>query len=243
MCQTTLAIRIDHKDEAIELLKRAEQCSDEVADDIHNELHMLYGKLGGGLLPLEPDLIGEHHVAEIADDKLVDACLAWAQEDGARRRGILTVLNRSTRQKEHGELSSRATNQLRRLLANKALEQDLWQVAIGTPGLLLKLINERRNALSLPEQETIQQSSREERVEQPSAVSSPHAPLGISNNSARARQDRRDAALEVKPEPSLSAGLVETQLSQRVSPPCSERRDTTFFFKTPNSVTRASSTR
>ncbi len=100
VCQTTLAVRIDHRDQAIELLKRAEQCSDEVADDIHNELHILYGKPGGGLLPLEPDLIGEHHVAQIADDKLVDACLAWAQEDGARRRAILTVLNRSTRQKE-----------------------------------------------------------------------------------------------------------------------------------------------
>ena len=55
---------------------------------------------------LEPDLIGEHHVATVADAELIDGCLSWIEAEPAetrekRRRDLLTVLQRAT-QPEHG---------------------------------------------------------------------------------------------------------------------------------------------
>ena len=107
-----------------------------------------------GLAGLEPDLIGEHHVADVAGDALVDACLAWAGEDRAQRQRILTVLNRATRA-EHGAKAVRATDQLQWLVRTQAatLGADLVKVALETPGRLLDLcpaLEEKLDSLDEP---------------------------------------------------------------------------------------------
>ncbi len=63
VCQTTLATHVDTKESALQLLQADGKFSDEVVDSVHADLHMLFGTQTGGLLPLEPDLIGEHHIA------------------------------------------------------------------------------------------------------------------------------------------------------------------------------------
>src|SRR5262249_52731991 len=87
------------------------------------------------------DLIGEHHVAEVVTDALVDACMDWAGKDRAQRQHILTVLNRATRMEHGGEATQRAEAQLGRLAATRAalLGGDLIKVAVETPGCLLYL--------------------------------------------------------------------------------------------------------
>ena len=107
---------------------------------IRHDLALICPGNDDGLAGLEPDLIGEHHVADVAGDALVDACLAWSGEDRARRQHILTVLNRATRD-EHGAKALRATDQLKRLLHTEAatLGGDLVKVALETPGRLLDL--------------------------------------------------------------------------------------------------------
>jgi len=93
-----------------------------------------------GLVGLEPDLIGEHHVADVATDALVDACLDWCGNDRKQRQQVVSVLNRATRS-EHGEKASRAEAQLSRLIRTRAalLGGDLIEVALQTPGRLLEL--------------------------------------------------------------------------------------------------------
>jgi hypothetical protein len=78
-------------------------------------------------------------VAEVATDRLVEACLAWARTDQDKRRHILTVLNRVTR-KEHGDMAQRAETRLARVVENsgEALGADLITVAVGTPGKLIE---------------------------------------------------------------------------------------------------------
>jgi tetratricopeptide (TPR) repeat protein len=92
------------------------------------------------LVGLEPDLIGEHHVAEVATDVLVDACLDWVGDDRNQRQQVLTVLNRATRT-EHGTIAIRAEGQLDRLVRTRAAAfgGDLIEVARQTPGRLLAL--------------------------------------------------------------------------------------------------------
>ena len=34
-----------------------------------------------GIGPIEPDLLGEHHVATVADTDLLDGCLSWFELD------------------------------------------------------------------------------------------------------------------------------------------------------------------
>ncbi len=68
---------------------------------IRHDLALICPGNNDGLAGLEPDSIGEHHVAEFATDALVDACLAWSGEDRAQRQRILTCANRATRD-EHG---------------------------------------------------------------------------------------------------------------------------------------------
>jgi tetratricopeptide (TPR) repeat protein len=104
------------------------------------KLSLIFPGENEGLASLEPDLIGEHHVADVATDALVDACLAWAGNDRTKRQHIITVLNRATRP-EHGAKAGRAEAQLRRLMQAQAavLGGDLVKVALGTPGRLLDL--------------------------------------------------------------------------------------------------------
>jgi tetratricopeptide (TPR) repeat protein len=107
---------------------------------VRHALSLIFPGDNDGLVGLEPDLIGEHHVAEVATDALVDACLDWAGDDREQRRHILTVLNRATRA-EHGAKASRAAARLDRLVRMQAakLGGDLVKVALETPGRLLDL--------------------------------------------------------------------------------------------------------
>jgi tetratricopeptide (TPR) repeat protein len=106
------------------------------------------------LAPLEPDLIGEHHVATAADAELIDACLRWIETEPAetqqkRRRDLLTVLQRAT-QPEHGAV---AAGRPRELLDNlirmrlAPLASDVVAVMIETPGELLRILDRRLDEL------------------------------------------------------------------------------------------------
>jgi tetratricopeptide (TPR) repeat protein len=105
------------------------------------DLERVYGDGAGRVLPLEPDLVGEHLIAAEGDARLIDACLAWAGEDGARRRAILTVLQRATRP-EHGHRAQVAQARLDEVLKSRAapLAKDLVAVALETPGELANLM-------------------------------------------------------------------------------------------------------
>ena len=63
-------------------------------------------KSGGGIGQLEPDLLGEHHVAGAADVELIEGCLRWIEGELEadrlkRRQALLTVLQRAA-QPKHG---------------------------------------------------------------------------------------------------------------------------------------------
>jgi len=107
---------------------------------VRGALSLIFPGAHEGLAGLEPDLIGEHHVADVATDALVDACLDWAGENREQRHHILTVLNRATRA-EHGAKASRAEAQLDRMVRTRAalLGGDLIKVGLETPGRLLDL--------------------------------------------------------------------------------------------------------
>ena len=64
-------------------------------DVVLRSLERLYGR-GDGIGSLEPDLLGEHHIAAVADRRLLDANLAWIESEQVarirRRRALLTIL-------------------------------------------------------------------------------------------------------------------------------------------------------
>ena len=109
------------------------------------ELGRLYGAAKSGIAPLEPDLIGEHEVASLGDERLVEACLVWIAslpepDRSPRRRAVLTVLQRATRA-EHGEEAQEAEAMLAHLLdrADADAMADIVAVALETPGRLAEL--------------------------------------------------------------------------------------------------------
>ena len=111
-------------------------------DSAVHDLAQLYGKPDGGIAPLLPDLIGEHHVATAGDTDLVEGCLAWiatefADVQAKRRRDVLTVLQRAT-QPDHGAMACRASALLDHLILHHvtALAADMVAVAVDTPGAL-----------------------------------------------------------------------------------------------------------
>ncbi len=64
--------------------RRAERAA---IDPVMRDLLRLYGKPdNAGIRQLEPDLIGEHHVAMTADRELIDGCLAWIGGEPAEGR-------------------------------------------------------------------------------------------------------------------------------------------------------------
>jgi hypothetical protein len=91
--------------------------SRDAVDPVLRGLMRLYGKPdNAGLRPLEPDLIGEHHVAAVGDAELIDGCLAWIAGEPEetrqkRRRDLLTVLQRATHP-DHGAAAALASNLL-----------------------------------------------------------------------------------------------------------------------------------
>jgi tetratricopeptide (TPR) repeat protein len=106
------------------------------------------------LAPLEPDLIGEHHVATFADSQLIEACLHWIETEPSEtqqkyRRALLTVLQRAT-QPEHGATGAgRACALLDGLIPARlpSLAADMIAVMIETPGALARIIDEHLDTM------------------------------------------------------------------------------------------------
>ena len=111
----------------------------------------LYGR-AAGIGSIEPDLVGEHHVAgeRIGDTDLLAGCLAWIatqpEEWRARyRRDLLTVLQRATHRVHGAETARRAEAMLDTVIARHAatFAAELVGVAIETPGNLAQLLDGR----------------------------------------------------------------------------------------------------
>jgi hypothetical protein len=47
---------------------------------VRHALSLVFPGENDGFVGLEPDLIGEHHVADLATDALVDTYIAWAED-------------------------------------------------------------------------------------------------------------------------------------------------------------------
>ncbi|EXI90554.1 MAG: putative O-linked N-acetylglucosamine transferase, SPINDLY family [Candidatus Accumulibacter regalis] len=123
-------------------------------DPVVRKLCRVYGQPDGGVGPLEPDLIGEHHVATAGDPELIDGCLRWiaaepTENQAKRRRSLLTVLQRAT-QPEHGtKANDRAVMLLDHLVGRhaKALAADLVAVMMDTQGALAERVDRQVDAL------------------------------------------------------------------------------------------------
>jgi hypothetical protein len=115
-------------------------------DPVRRDLARIYGKTDGGIAQLEPDLLGEHHVASAADMELIEGCLAWIEADpeadpSRRRQTLLTVLQRAT-QPEHGPKADDAVALLNRLVRSHmtGLAEAVVAVMTGTPGRLRDVV-------------------------------------------------------------------------------------------------------
>jgi tetratricopeptide (TPR) repeat protein len=123
---------------------------------VRRALSLIFPGENEGLVGLEPDLMGEHHVLDVVTDEMVDACLDWAGDNLKQRQHILTVLNRATRP-EHGAKASRAEGQLGRLVKARAaaLSGDFIKVAVETPGRLMDVLEASLQSLDERALETI----------------------------------------------------------------------------------------
>ena len=143
--QTTLVGGAGKRDAEALLLKDsyfARNSPADVAEPL-SDLERIYGDGLGKLIPLEPDLVGEHLVVAEEDqqNRLIDACLDWAGNDSIKRRAILTVLQRATRT-EHGTKAARAHEALEHVVKSRTKTHaiDLISVALETPGALPQII-------------------------------------------------------------------------------------------------------
>jgi len=138
--QTTLCLGVSGREQTIKLIRRDPNLalmSDVDVVDVYSFLTKLYPGEDYGVAPLEPDLLGEHHVTTVCDDAIVDTCLGLGADNEELRRSILTVLNRASRS-EHGSYGHEAHRQLARLVRERSAElaSDLVHVAVTTPGRL-----------------------------------------------------------------------------------------------------------
>jgi hypothetical protein len=152
VAQATAVQGIDDKDAVYRLLRADGFYSNRKTDGdvatLHDRLATIYGHGKDGVAHLEPDLIGEHHVATTADIALLDACLAWIDgepEDqrAKRRQDLVTVVQRAT-QAEHGtDAIARATRLIDHLVEKHttALAAAMVRAMTDTPGgvLLVRL--------------------------------------------------------------------------------------------------------
>jgi hypothetical protein len=129
-------------------------------DRVRRDLARVYGNAEGGVIALEPDLIGEHHVASVSDDELLEGCLRWIEREHPekqerRHRAVLTVLQRATHADHGVAVADRATALLDHLVVTHAamLAAPMFEVIVGTPGRLADVVERRvadldANALS-----------------------------------------------------------------------------------------------
>ena len=125
----------------------------DVAPALRN-LIRVYGRAAGGAGPIEPGLLGEHHVADVADDELIEGCLAWIEaqsEPGRekRRRDFIATLQRATCAEHGAKASAKAAARLDHLILRHmtALAADLVTVMAETPGQLQSRIEAALDAL------------------------------------------------------------------------------------------------
>ncbi len=116
-------------------------------------LACLFGRDDGSVAPIEPDLLGEHHLAATADAELIEGCLAWIGtqpevEQEARSRHLVATLQRAAGA-EHGVKAGKATVVLDGLILHHmpALAADFVAVLTSTPGPLKRRIEVLLGAL------------------------------------------------------------------------------------------------
>ncbi|MGP0094164.1 MAG: TIR domain-containing protein [Xanthobacteraceae bacterium] len=155
--QITAVAGVASQDAATELLMRDRHYKREAPDHVRpvlSGLTRIYGTGKGGIVPLEPDLIGEHEVATTADVRLVDACLDWIAtlpdaEQSRRRKDLVTVLQRATLPEHGDERAGKAAGLLEHLLRHRGQElaAELIAVVIDTPGALGEIIGTHLDSL------------------------------------------------------------------------------------------------
>jgi tetratricopeptide (TPR) repeat protein len=135
------------------------------AASVLDQLERLYGHSAGGLVPLEPDLVGEHLVAKVGDGPLLDGCITWiargtgpgdlapesADKLAAARRGLVTVLQRAT-QREHGpRVSADACRLVDRLILLHLVRwaDPVVTTLVATPGEMLNRLDQALPALPI----------------------------------------------------------------------------------------------
>jgi len=140
-------------------------------DPVLRNLTRVYGTPDGGIAYLEPDLIGEHHVASLADVELIEGCLRWISsqpdvEQHNRRRDLLTVLQRAT-QPEHGTSATKRAAELLNHIILQHGEQyvaELVAVAVDTTGALAQILVDVVDRLPVQMRETIAQRIAKELI-------------------------------------------------------------------------------
>ena len=133
---------------------KGERTARVAVDPVVQRLSRVYGAPDGGIRHLEPDLIGEHHVASVGDVELIDGCLRWIDTEPPetrqkRRRDLVTTLQRAT-QPEHGaKAGGRAASLLDHLIAThaKTLAAEMVAVMIDTPGALAERLDRQVESL------------------------------------------------------------------------------------------------
>ncbi len=122
-------------------------------EPVLQKLTRIYWSGSGGVAPIEPDLLGEHQVAAIADAELIEGCLAWIEtrpkaEREERRCDFVATLQRATGS-EHGAKAGNAAALLDRLILHHtpALAAAFVAVLTGTPGRLQARIEAALDAL------------------------------------------------------------------------------------------------
>ena len=144
VAQVTLVGRVDSVQAAEALIGRDplyRNARDIDVPRVRGALASIFPGENDGLVGLEPDLIGEHHVVNVATDALVDACLDWAGEN----RETASAGPHRPQSRDHepstGQRQAAPRHSLMRLVRTRAatLGGDLIKVALETPGRLLEL--------------------------------------------------------------------------------------------------------
>jgi tetratricopeptide (TPR) repeat protein len=160
VAQVTLVQGVDSARIAENLLMADSYYDDRTArasvDGVVRRLRLLYSDRGTErLLPLEPDLIGEHHVASVADQELIDGCMAWIgslpEEDRPTREVNLALTLQRASNAEHGEtVTRRACDLLDHLVLRHGttLAPAIVVAIVTTPGLLLDRLSSCLDSVS-----------------------------------------------------------------------------------------------
>ena len=116
-----------------------------------------------GFVQLEPDLVGEHHVALTSDVKLVNGCLSAIANSGnevltsEKFSAVLTVLNRATRG-EHGPASANAVELLEAIVRtlSEQLASIIVPIALNSPGRLSDILTNAVDTMTDQQLEAIE---------------------------------------------------------------------------------------